>query len=707
MGGADRRVEELSEAEAEAELALLAAALGEANRLYYQEDAPELSDADYDRMMARHAAIEAHFPHLATEASPTRTVGAAPAATFSPVRHARAMLSLDNAFSDAEVREFAARVARFLSLPAPPPMTAEAKIDGLSLSLRYEGGRLVTAATRGDGTTGENVTANARTIADIPHTLPPGAPAVCEVRGEVYLRWTDFEALNAAQGAAGLKVFANPRNAAAGSLRQLDAHITAARPLRFLAHGWGEMSGMPGATQWETMQAIGSWGFPVSDTLVRVERIDDALAHHAMLLGRRSGLGFDIDGVVYKVDELALQERLGFVARSPRWALAHKFPAEQALTRLVAIDIQVGRTGALTPVARLAPVSVGGVVVTNATLHNEDEIARRDVRVGDLVRVQRAGDVIPQILGHATPEAEHAALLPFVFPERCPECGSAAVREEGEAVRRCTGGLTCPAQRLERLKHFVGRRALDIEGLGAERIDLFAGLGWLAGPGDIFRLHRHRDGLLAMKGWKPVSVDKLIASIEARRAPPLDRFLFALGIRHLGEVTARDLARAYGRWPAIEALLDALAGREAEPLPDEPPDRHRRRIAAERAAAIGVAGIGPEVASALADFWAEPHNRATVHDLLGEVEPAPVALETRASAVSGKTLVFTGTLETMSRDEAKATAERLGARVAGSVSAKTDLVVAGRDAGSKRDKAAALGVAVIDEAAWREIIDGA
>ncbi len=707
MGRAGRRVEELSLEAAAAEHARLAAEIARADRLYYQEDAPELSDAEYDALRARLAAIEARFPGLAAAESPTRRVGAAPAATFSPVRHARPMLSLENGFSAADVHDFAERVARFLSLSAPPAMTAEAKIDGLSLSLRYEGRELVAAATRGDGTTGENVTANALTVADIPHRLPAEAPEICEVRGEIYLGWADFEALNAAQEKAGQKRFANPRNAAAGSLRQLDPQVTASRPLRFLAHGWGEMSAMPATTQWGMMQAIAAWGFPVSDTLVRVASTAAALAHYDLLLARRASLGFDIDGVVYKVDDLALQERLGHVARAPRWALAHKFPAEQALTRLLAIDIQVGRTGALTPVARLAPVSVGGVVVTSATLHNEDEIARKDIRVGDLVRVQRAGDVIPQVLGHETAGPEHAALAPFPFPDHCPECGSAAVREAGEAVRRCTGGLTCPAQRLERLKHFVSRRALDIEGLGAERIELFAGLGWLDRPGDIFRLGRHRAALLALKGWQETSVDKLLSSIEARRTPPLDRFLFALGIRHVGEVTARDLARACRTWRALEALLDDLAAPPPAPAPGEDPARHHLRLAAARAARVGVAGIGPEVATALADFWAEPHNRATVHDLLGEITPAPVVLETLASAVSGKTIVFTGTLQSMSRDEAKATAERLGARVAGSVSPRTDLVVAGRDAGSKREKALRLGIEVIDEAAWREIIDSA
>ncbi len=708
-GRVDAPVDALDPAAAAAEAARLTAAITRANRMYYQEDAPEISDADYDAMLARLKAIEARFPALAAPDSPTRQVGAAPAAGFGKLVHARPMLSLDNAMLEGEVRDFAARVRRFLSLPdgARLALTAEAKIDGLSLSLRYERGALVSAATRGDGTTGEDVTANARTIADIPELLPEAAPDLLEVRGEVYLSWADFAALNAGQEAEGGRLFANPRNAAAGSLRQLDPSVTAARPLRFLAHGWGELSRPLADTQFDSMMALAALGFPVSDTLVRVEGEEAAIAHWEQLLARRPTLGFDIDGVVYKVDRLDWQERLGFVARSPRWAIAHKFPPEQALTRLLAIDIQVGRTGALTPVARLAPVSVGGVVVTNATLHNEDEIARKDLRVGDLVLVQRAGDVIPQVLGHRTPAAEHAALAPFAFPDRCPECGSHAAREPGEAVRRCTGGLTCPAQRIERLKHFVSRRAIDIEGLGGERLSQLVALGWVSSPADLYRLGAREAELAALPGWGAQSARNLVAAIGARTRVGLDRFLFALGIRHVGEVTARDLARAHGDWPAIAKLLDSLVAHAPEPREGETADRHARRIAAERAALVGVANVGPEVASALRDFWAEPHNRQTVADLLACVDVTPVRLETRASPVAGKTLVFTGTLETMSRDEAKAAAERLGARVAGSVSAKTSLVVAGRDAGSKLRRASELGVPVIDEAAWRRMVDEA
>ncbi|MFN3592234.1 MAG: NAD-dependent DNA ligase LigA, partial [Thermaurantiacus sp.] len=585
-------VEALSKAEAEAELARLAAEIRQHDLAYYQEDAPAISDADYDRLRARNAAIEARFPGLVRADSPSLKVGAAPAQGFGKIAHARPMLSLDNGFDEEDARAFDARVRRFLGLgpEAVIAYTAEAKLDGLSLSLRFEGGRLISAATRGDGAVGEDVTGNARTIADIPETLPADAPDVLEVRGEVYMLWQDFAALNAAQAEAGSKMFANPRNAAAGSLRQLDPEVTARRRLRFAAHGWGETAEPLGETQREAMQRISAFGFPVSDTLTRVAGIGAALVVHEDLLRRRPDLGFDIDGTVFKVDRLDWQERLGTVSRSPRWALAQKFPAEQAITRLLAIDIQVGRTGALTPVARLDPVSVGGVVVTNATLHNEDEISRKDVRVGDLVRVQRAGDVIPQILGWATDPGAHSELAPFQFPDHCPDCGSAAVREAGEAVRRCTGGLTCPAQRLERLKHFVSRRALDIEGLGAERVELFIGLGWLDRPGDIFRLHLHRDALLAMKGWKERSVEALLTSIESRRTPPLDRFLFALGIRHVGEVTARDLARASGTWDAFAAVLDRLVAHELPRRADETVERHAARVRNDRALLVGVSG---------------------------------------------------------------------------------------------------------------------
>ena len=706
MDGLDNGI---SEAEAARRLATLVRLIEEHSRLYYQDDAPSVSDADFDALVAENKALEARFPHLVRADSPSGRVGAAVTSGFGKIRHARPMLSLDNGFSDEDAYEFEARVRRFLSLSPDEPLafTAEAKIDGLSLSLRYENRLLVNAATRGDGTVGEDVTANARTVADVPQTLPAGAPDILEVRGEVYMRWAAFEALNAAQEAAGGKIFANPRNAAAGSLRQIDPAVTASRPLAFYAHGWGETSAPLGNSQHDVMRRLQSFGFPVSDTLAIAPSMAQVLEAFRALMAARPTLGYDIDGLVSKVDSLAYQERLGQVARHPRWALAHKFPAERAITELVAIDIQVGRTGALTPVARLKPVNVGGVVVTNATLHNEDEIRRKDVRVGDMVEVQRAGDVIPQVLGWTGDEAAHAARAQFVFPSHCPDCDSLAVREEGEAVRRCTGGLICPAQRYERLRHFVSRRAVDIDGLGGKSLDEFLDLGWIENPADIFRLHLHAEELKSRKGWKETSVQKLIDSIEARRNVGLDRLLFGLGIRHVGEVISRDIARACNIWPNVETLLEKLVAHAPEPVLGETAEKHRKRVAADRAALVGVGGVGPEVASALADFWSEPHNRDLVHDLLREVQPAEVRLETRESPVFGKTIVFTGTLEKMGRDEAKARAEALGAKVSGSVSAKTDILVAGADAGSKRAKAEALGVQVISEADWLEILNGA
>lgn len=696
----------MSEEAAAARLEALARLIAEYSRLYYQEDAPAISDAEFDDLVAENAALEARFPHLVRPDSPSRAVGAAPAAGFAKIRHARPMLSLDNGFTEEDAHEFEARVRRFLGLEAGDAImfTAEAKIDGLSLSLRYEGRRLVSAATRGDGAEGEDVTANALTVADIPKHLPDDAPDVCEVRGEIYLGWDAFTALNAAQAARGQRSFANPRNAAAGSLRQTDPSVTASRPLGFFAHGWGEVSASLGETQHAAMMRLKGWGFPVSDSFTRLEGMAGVMEAWRRLQEARPTLGYDIDGLVSKVDRLDWQERLGQVARHPRWAMAHKFPAERARTELLAIDIQVGRTGALTPVARLKPVTVGGVVVTNATLHNEDEIRRRDLRIGDMVEVQRAGDVIPQVLGWVGDRQAHAARTDFAFPDHCPECGSAAVREEGEAVRRCTGGLICPAQRFERLRHFVSRRAVDIEGLGGKTLEEFLDLGWIANPADIFRLKAHADALLEREGWKEKSVANLLASIEAGRDVGLDRFLFALGIRHVGEVTARDIARAYGKWNAVEALLRQLVDHAPEPALGETDEKYRKRLRAGLAEIVGVAGVGPEVAAALRDFWAEPHNRELVHDLLAEMTPGEVRLETAESPVSGKTMVFTGTLERMSRDEAKARAEALGARVSGSVSAKTDILVAGRDAGSKRAKAEALGVRVIDEAEWLSIL---
>ncbi|WOK35662.1 NAD-dependent DNA ligase LigA [Sphingomonas sp. C3-2] len=699
--------------EAAGELARLAAEIAHHNRLYHTDDTPEISDADYDALVRRNGAIEEAFPHLVRDDSPSRMVGAAPAAHLGKVRHAQAMLSLENAFDDTDVIEFILRVRRFLALGADDrvAVTAEPKIDGLSCSLRYEKGRLVLAATRGDGQTGEDVTANVRTIADIPQQLPEGVPDVFEIRGEVYMAKGDFAALNArllaeAADPAKARQFANPRNAAAGSLRQKDPAVTASRPLRFWAHGWGEVSALPADTQFGVMKAIESWGVPLSEMLIHCEQIEGALAHYRRIEAKRAELPYDIDGVVYKVDRLDWQERLGFVAKAPRWAIAHKFPAEKAQTTLKAIDIQVGRTGKLTPVARLDPVTVGGVVVTNATLHNADEIERLGARPGDRVVVQRAGDVIPQIVEVLTREEDRPA---FVFPSECPDCGSDAVREEGEVDIRCTGGLICPAQRVERLRHFVSRQALDIEGLGETSIASFFNDKLIESPADIFRLRDRRDELIGRERWAETSVDNLIAAIDAKRESPLDRFLFALGIRHVGQVTARDLARRYATIEAFRAMIAAALTRRAEMVQaiGETEDKFRQRMGKEVAALIETPGVGPEVAMALTDFFAEAHNQAVVADLLAQMAIQPVIHETRASEVSGKTVVFTGSLETMSRDEAKAQAEKLGAKVSGSVSAKTDLVVAGPGAGSKLKKAADLGIKVIDEAGWASIVANA
>ncbi|WP_230481929.1 NAD-dependent DNA ligase LigA [Sphingomonas sp. Leaf21] len=699
--------------EAAAELDRLAREIAHHNRLYHTEDAPEISDADYDALVRHNRAIESAFPHLVRADSPSTKVGAAPAAHLAKVPHARPMTSLDNAFSDEEVEEFVARVRRYLKLPDDEPvtLTAEPKIDGLSCSLRYIDGVLVQALTRGDGAIGEDVTENVRTIGDVPKTLPAPAPAVFEVRGEVYMSKVDFARLNArlAQEAAETnreaRQFANPRNAAAGSLRQKNPAITASRPLRFLAHGWGEASAVPVETQFDMVETWRRWGFPIADAFARVPDAAAALSIYRTIEAQRADLPFDIDGVVYKVDRLDWQARLGIVGRTPRWAIAHKFPAERAQTTLEKIDIQVGRTGALTPVARLEPVTVGGVVVTNATLHNADEIERLGVRPGDRVVLQRAGDVIPQIVENLTRDVDRA---PFAFPDHCPECGSLATREEGEVVIRCTGGLICPAQRVERLIHFVSRHAFDITGLGLVRIEEFFRDGLIASPADIFRLHQHRDALIQRERMSELVVDKLLAAIDARREIALDRFLFALGIRHVGEITARDLARRFVSMSGFRAMIDqALAVRaETVPVLGEPDRKFELRRQRAVVAAIDTAQIGPEVADALLDFFAEAHNRDVVDDLLREVTPQDVIHQTRESEVTGKTLVFTGTLETLSRDEAKAQAEALGARVSGSVSAKTDLVIAGPGAGSKLKKAQDLNIPVIDEAAWNALVAG-
>ncbi|SDA36643.1 NAD-dependent DNA ligase LigA [Sphingomonas sp. NFR15] len=702
-----------TEADAAAELATLAAEIAYHNRRYHTEDAPEISDADYDALVRRNAAIEAAFPHLVRADSPSVQIGAAPAGHLAKVAHARPMFSLDNAFSDDEVADFLGRVRRYLKLPEDEPvaLTAEPKIDGLSCSIRYEQRRLVRALTRGDGQIGEDVTANVRTIADIPERLPDAAPDVFEVRGEVYMAKDDFAALNARllaeADASGKEArqFANPRNAAAGSLRQKDAAVTRERPLKFFAWGWGETSDLPGDTQSAVIAVIRDWGFPVAAAFRPGGTLEAALATYKAIEAERADLSFDIDGVVYKVDRLDWQQRLGFVGRAPRWGLAHKFPAQQAQTTLERIDIQVGRTGKLTPVARLTPVTVGGVVVTNATLHNADEIARLNVWPGDRVVLQRAGDVIPQIVENLARDESRGA---WPFPTHCPICGSEAVREDEEIDIRCTGGLICPAQRLERLKHFVSRGALDIEGLGEKTIEEFIALGWITEPADIFRLATHRDALLEREGWKDKSVENLLDAIEAKRAPDPVRLLFGLGIRHIGVVTARDLLRRYAKLPAIQALADAvIALRDGmTPALGEDARKFRNRVDKAVAEHIGVENVGAAVGNALADFFHEPHNRAVWNDLLSEVTPPAFAQDTRESPVTGKTIVFTGTLETMSRDEAKAQAESLGARVSGSVSAKTDLVVAGPGAGSKLKKAADLGVEVIDEAGWAALVAG-
>lgn len=695
----------LSEAEAANELMRLARTIAKHNKLYHTEDSPEISDADYDALVRRNNELEEAFPHLVRDDSPNRAVGAAVAnSPLSKVTHEQRMYSLDNAFADEDITEWIARVRRFLNLPEGEPVTvtAEDKIDGLSCALRYEKGKLVLAATRGDGQIGEDVTANVRQIADIPQELPEDAPDVFEIRGEVYMAKSDFAGLNTRlmeEGKAAadaknidfdpskIRQFANPRNAAAGSLRQKDAQVTGKRPLKFWAHGWGVASEVPGDNIFDVMAVIAGWGVPVSPLMKRFDTVEKMLDHYRHIEAERADLPYDIDGVVYKVDRLDWQQRLGFVAKSPRWAIAHKFPAEQAQTTLESIDIQVGRTGKLTPVGRLKPVTVGGVVVSNVTLHNRDEIERLGVRPGDRVLVQRAGDVIPQVVENLTRDEKREA---YVFPDHCPECNSEAVAEEGEVDVRCTGGLICPAQRFQRLVHFVSRAALDIDGLGEKSIAEFIEAGFIESPADIFRLHTHRKEILARDGWQEKSVDNLLAAVEKKRSADAARLLFGLGIRHIGAVTARDLMKNFTTLPRLAEV--AIAAREDE---------------AVRAEITAIDGVGPTVAEALADFFHEPHNRAVWDDLLSEVSPPDYIVETRDSAVAGKTVVFTGKLETMSRDEAKAQAEALGAKASGSVSAKTDLLVAGPGAGSKMKKAAELGIEVIDEAAWAEIVKAA
>jgi DNA ligase (NAD+) len=692
-------VDQLSQDEAVAEHSALGKEIAEHDVRYHQEDRPTISDAEYDALRRRYEEIEARFPQLRKADSRSLRVGAAPSERFAKVRHRVPMLSLGNAFADAEVTEFVARVCRFLDLDAakPPAFTAEPKIDGLSCAIRYEGGELVQAATRGDGEEGEDVTANVRTIRAIPHTLRgDDVPEVLEVRGEIYLRHADFTAINARQVEQGKPAFANPRNSAAGSLRQLDPSVTARRPLQFFAYAWGEVSALPAATQSGVVKALARFGLPTNKLMTLCRTPDEMLAQYRVIEMQRSTLGYDIDGVVYKVDDLALQRRLGFVSRSPRWALAHKFPAEKATTVIEAIEIQVGRTGALTPVAKLHPVTVGGVVVSNATLHNEDEIARKDIRVGDTVTVQRAGDVIPQVLGFV-PEKRPRHAVPYEFPKLCPACGSHAVREinprtgKEDVIRRCTGGLICPAQAVERLKHFVSRNAFDIEGLGSERIELFYKEGLIMRPQDIFTLEerdrRSSQRLEQREGFGKTSAGNLFAAIAARRTVALNRFIYALGIRHVGEATAKELARHFGSAEVLQRTAVSAQDRDGEAFGD----------------LTSIEGIGEVVAEAVADFFGEPHNQEIVTDLLRQVTVTPLEVRAASSAVSGKTVVFTGSLEKITREEAKAMAERLGAKVAGSVSKKTDLVVAGASAGSKLAKARELGVETIDEEAWLKL----
>ena len=702
----DLDVDALSAEQAGEELARLATVLAKANTDYHTKDAPILSDAEYDSLKCRNAAIEARFTELKRSDSPSDQVGAPVASGFGKITHDVRMLSLGNAFSDEDVAEFDTQVRKYLGLASDAALTytAEPKIDGLSLSLRYEKGVLVQAATRGDGAVGENVTQNACTVGDIPHNLT-NAPDLLEVRGEVYMSHADFEALNARQTERGGKVFANPRNAAAGSLRQLDPEITRARPLRFFAYAWGSVSEPLSDTQSGAIAALEKLGFSTNPLTQNCDGPVAMIAHYAKIAALRPDLGYDIDGVVYKVDDLALQSRLGFRSTTPRWAIAHKFPAELAWTRLEGIDIQVGRTGALSPVARLAPVTVGGVVVSNATLHNEDYIkgldskgeeirGGKDIRIGDLVQVYRAGDVIPKVADVDIAKRPENATA-FSFPHQCPECGSDAVREEGDAVRRCSGGMICPAQAVEKLKHFVSRAAFDIDGMGAKQVEQFYTDGWIAEPADIFTLQtRYGSGMQQLKnreGWGEKSANALFAAIEAKRTIPLARLIFGLGIRHVGEASANMIALHYGTWAALAEAMDAARAQEGAAWDD----------------LISIDGMGTVMAGSLVGAFAQEAERASITRLVDglTVEDA-VRADTSGSPVAGKTVVFTGTLEKMTRAEAKARAERLGAKVSGSVSAKTDLLVAGPGAGSKAKKAAELGIETLDEDGWIELIAG-
>ena len=701
-------VDDLTKDQAQAELKRLALLLSRANQAYHGADAPEISDAQYDALKRRNLEIERRFPELEQSDSPTHVVGAPAAEGFRKIEHSLQMLSLGNAFDEDDVRDFDTSIRKYLGLKVDAPLayTAEPKIDGLSLSLRYEDGKLVHAATRGDGRIGEDVTENARTIKDIPEALT-NAPTVLEVRGEVYMSHMDFDALNEAQKSAQKKAFANPRNAAAGSLRQLDAKITASRPLRFFAYAWGQVSEPLATTQSAAIEHLSELGFSTNPLTKLCENPDALIAHYQDIEAQRATLGYDIDGVVYKVNDLGLQARLGFRSTTPRWAVAHKFPAELAWTRLEAIDIQVGRTGALSPVARLMPVTVGGVVVSNATLHNEDYIAGRDstggeirdgkdIRIGDWVQVYRAGDVIPKVADVDLSKRPKSAEA-FVFPKLCPECQSDAVREPGDAVRRCSGGLICPAQSVERLKHFVSRAAFDIDGLGSKQVEQFFDDGWVKEPADIFTLRdRFGSGLQQLKnreGWGEKSANKLFEAIDAKRRISLDRLIFALGIRHVGEGAASLFARHYGSWSDFEAAVTGA-------VIDDPEDEAWTDL-------LAIDGVGQVMATSLVTAFQQPAERASIDRLVALLDVEDITRpETDGSPVAGKTLVFTGTLEKMTRAEAKARAEALGAKVSGSVSAKTDLLVAGPGAGSKAKKAADLGVETIDEDGWLALIEG-
>ncbi len=683
-----RAIAALTEEEAAAELEALAREIAHHDRLYHGKDAPEIADADYDALVRRNREIEARFPELMRADSPSRKVGAEASAGFGKLRHGVPMLSLDNVFGQEEFADFCARIRRFLGLKDDAlAFVAEPKIDGLSINLLYEGGRFIRGATRGDGTEGEDVTANLKTLKDLPLRLKGKHPERIEIRGEVFCAKQDFLKFNAAEAEAGRRVFANPRNFAAGSLRQLDAKVTAQRPLQLFAYAMGAASEAPAATHAEWLDLLRHWGFqvnPLSELLVTEAAAED---FQRRMGEQRSGLAYDIDGVVYKLDRLDWQARLGFVGRAPRWAVAWKFPAEQATTVLEKIEIQVGRTGALTPRAVMQPVNVGGVIVQHATLHNEDEIARKDVRIGDTVVLQRAGDVIPQIVSVVLAKRP-ADSKPFAFPDRCPVCHSHAVRPDGEVVKRCTGGLICAAQTQERLKHFVARNTMDIEGLGEERIAELFELGWLRSPADIFRLHAHEAALRGREGWGDTSVRNLLAAVEARRGAPLDRFIFALGIRRIGEANAKLLARHYHSFAEWREKMLAA-----------------RIIGSEAREELGsIQGIGPTIAQELVEFFAEPRNLAALDDVAAEVRPSPVeAVAAADSPFAGKTLVFTGTLELMTRQEAEARAEALGAKVTKSVSKKTDFLVVGADAGSKAAKAAELGVTTLTEAEWQQM----